>query len=268
MSGFIPRDPSVVAIIQARMSSSRLPGKVLMEIGGKPMLYQVVRRVRHARSVGQVVVATTYDPSDDPVAEFCRQHGFSFYRGDLQDVLDRYYQTAKLFSAKTIVRITGDCPLMDPREIDRTVQAFMESGVDFAANRLPPPWERTTPIGMDIEVVRMDALARAWREAQAKYEREHVMPYLYDQEGRFRTLLVDHEPDLGHLRLTVDTPEDLVLVRRIFEHFGDTDDLSLHTLGQFFESHPELRQINANVRHKSFTEFDNQGEKTGGKSSG
>jgi len=258
MPGFKPRDPSVVAIIQARMSSTRLPGKVLMDIGGKPMLHQVVQRVRHAQSVGQVVVATTHDPSDDPVAEYCRMQGFPLYRGALQDVLDRYYQAARLFSASAIVRITGDCPLMDPRQIDRTVRAFIEAGVDFAANRLPPPWQRTTPIGMDIEVVSFDALARAWREAEAKYEREHVMPYLYDQAGRFRTLLVDHDPDLGHLRLTVDTPEDLVLVRRIFTEFGNTDDLSLHALGKFFEKEPELRQINANVHHKSFTDVDRE----------
>ncbi|MEA3326254.1 MAG: glycosyltransferase family protein, partial [Chloroflexota bacterium] len=176
-----PRDSAVVAIIQARMGSSRLPGKVLMPIGGEPMLYRVVVRARHAKSVGLVVVATTTDPSDDPVALFCRRRGFPCFRGDPLDVLDRYYQAAIQFNAATVVRLTADCPLIDPHEIDRTAKAFFESNVDFAANRLPPPWKRTTPIGMDTEVVTFDALARAWQEADEKYEREHVMPYLYDE---------------------------------------------------------------------------------------
>ena len=251
-----PRDPSVVAIIQARMGSSRLPGKVLMQIGDKPMLFHVVMRARKAQSVGRVVVATTSDPSDEPVVELCRDHGFPFFRGDPLDVLDRYYQAACLFQAKTIVRITGDCPLMDPREIDRTVEAFQAAGVDFAANRLPPPWKRTTPIGMDIEVVTFDALSRAWREAEAIFEREHVMPYLYDQEGRFEILLVDHDPDIGHLRLTVDTVEDLKLVREIFKYSDNSDEISINEILRLFKKYPELTQINARIHHKSFKDVD------------
>jgi len=250
------RDPTVVAIIQARMGSSRLPGKVLKQIGSKPMLFHVVLSARKAKSIGQVVVATTTDPSDDPVVELCRDHGFPCFRGDPLDVLDRYYQTACLFQAKTIVRITGDCPLMDPREIDRTVDAFKEADVDFAANRLPPPWKRTTPIGMDIEVVTFDALSRAWREAEAIYEREHVMPYMYDQEGRFEILLVDHDPDIGHLRLTVDTVEDLKLVREIFKYSDNSDEISINEILRLFKKYPELTQINARIHHKSFKDVD------------
>lgn len=251
-----PRDPSVIAIIQARMSSSRLPGKVLADIGGKPMLLHVVLRARRAQTIGQVIVATTTDSSDDPIATFCRAQGIPYLRGDLMDVLDRYYQAARAFGGKTIVRLTGDCPLIDPREIDRTVRAFFDGQVDFAANRLPPPWKRTTPIGMDTEVVSFDALARAWREAEKKFEREHVMPYFYDQEGRFKTLLVDHEPDLSNLRLTVDTPEDLALIRNIFAFFDDSDEISLDQVVWLLEKNPDWLKINANIRHKSFTEVD------------
>lgn len=255
----VPRDPGVTAIIQARMGSSRLPGKVLKDIGARAMLFRVVVRARRAQTVGQVVVATTSDPADDPLAEYCRRHGFPCFRGDPFDVLDRYYQAARAFEAGTIVRLTADCPVIDPGEIDRTVRAFFAAGVDFAANRLPPPWKRTTPIGMDTEVVTFAALARAWREAEEKYQREHVMPYLYDREGRFRILLVDHDPDLGHLRWTVDTPEDLALLRRIYGHFEGQDDFTFQELLRLMQEHPELRRINAAVAHKSYRDVDQRG---------
>ncbi len=250
------RDPSVVAIIQARMGSSRLPGKVLRSIGGKPMLYRVVVRARQAQTIGRVLVATTWDESDEPVADFCRAQGFPFYRGDPLDVLDRYYQAANHFAAQTIVRLTGDCPLIDPREIDRTVCAFQNAEVDFAANRLPPPWKRTTPIGMDTEVVTFEALEKAWREADQKHQREHVMPYFYEEQGRFRVLLVDHDPDLGQFRLTVDTPDDLDLVRKITSYFGDTDSFSLNEIVELLNHHPKWQTINAGVSHKGYLDVD------------
>lgn len=252
----IVREPSLIAIVQARMGSSRLPGKVLVNIAGKPMLWHVVVRARRSQCLGQVVVATTTDASDDPVDEFCQSVGFPCYRGDALDVLDRYYQAAMLYHAQTIVRLTADCPLIDPGEIDRTIRAFFAADVDFAANRLPPPWHRTTPIGMDCEVVRLSALERAWQEAQAAYAREHVMPYLYEQAGRFKTLLVDHEPDLGHLRLTVDTPEDLILIQRIFAEFDNSDEFSLWEILNVLQSDPALLSINAEVMHKGYRDVD------------
>ena len=251
-----PRDPTIIAIIQARMGSSRLPGKVLQDIAGVPMLLHVAVRARRAQTVGQVVIATTTDPADAPVEAFCRSRGIPCFRGHPQDVLDRYYQAALRFHASTIVRLTGDCPVIDPREIDRTVAAFFKAQVDFAANRLPPPWKRTTPIGMDTEVVTFNALEKAWQEAKTPYAREHVMPYLYEEAGRFKTLLVDHHPDLGHLRLTVDTPEDLALIRQIFAHFEGNDEFSTQEILQLFKQHPELQLINASVTHKTYTDVD------------
>jgi spore coat polysaccharide biosynthesis protein SpsF len=257
---YVPRDPSVVAIIQARMGSSRLPGKVLQDVGGKPMLYRVVVRARRSQAVGQVVVATTTDPGDDPILDFCRSFGFPCFRGHPSDVLDRYYQAAVAFGANTVVRLTADCPLIDPAEIDRTLSTFFRLGVDFAANRLPPPWKRTTPIGMDTEVVRFDALARAWSEANATYAREHVMPYLYEQEGRFNIFLVDLDRDLGNLRLTVDTPEDLELIRKIYQHFGNSDDFSMQDIVNLLNAQPEWRLINANVIHKNYKDIDQRNQ--------
>lgn len=246
----------MIAIVQARMGSNRLPGKVLADIGGKPMLARVVLRARRASLLDQVVVATTTDPGDDPVENYCLSVGFSCFRGHPYDVLDRYYQAAKLYQADLVVRITADCPLIDPDEIDRTLRAFFAHDVDFAANRLPPPWKRTTPIGMDTEVVRFEALTRAWREADAKYAREHVMPYLYEQEGRFKTLLVQHDSDLGHLRLTVDTAQDLTLIREIYAAFGDRDDFTLPDILRLLDEKPQLLAINAGVAHKDYKEVD------------
>ena len=205
-----------IAIIQGRMSSSRLPGKILKDIGGEPMLIRVVERVRRAQSVDQVVIATTDDPSDDPVETLCKARGIPIYRGSLFDVLDRFYQAASLFQAETVIRVTADCPLIDPHEIDHVVQVFHEQQVDFTANRLPPPWKRTYPIGLDTEVCKFEALERAWREAKDAHHREHVMPYLYETPGRFKIVVLDHPIDYGDLRWTLDTPEDLEGLRLIY----------------------------------------------------
>jgi len=266
----------IVAIIQSRMGSSRLPGKVLLDIAGQPMLARVVERTRQARKVDEVVVATTTDPSDDAVVALCQRRGYPYYRGSLYDVLDRYYQTAKTFGAEVIVRITADCPLIDPGVIDRTVQEFMLAGVDFAANRLPPPWRRTYPIGLDTEVCTFAALERAWREADLPHHREHVMPYLYEPatsnqqlpggslSSTFRVLVVNHDVDgdrksLGHLRWTVDTAEDLNLIRQIYAHFPGRDDFTWLDVLELVQHNPELGQINADVQHKTLRDVDERG---------
>jgi spore coat polysaccharide biosynthesis protein SpsF len=238
------------------MSSSRLPGKVLLEIAGQPMLLRVIARASRARRLRQVAVATTTDASDDPIQALCEQHGIFCCRGSAYDVLDRYYQAARLLQAGVVVRLTADCPLIDPQVIDHTLDEFTRRRVDFAANRLPPPWKRTYPIGLDTEVCTFQALERAWKEAALPHEREHVMPYLYDQEGRFRVWVVDTQPDYGHLRWTVDTAEDLELVRRVYAHFGGRDDFSYAELIALFEQQPGLSQINAAVAHKTLTDVD------------
>ena len=165
-------EPNILAIIQARMSSSRLPGKVMRDLGGKPMLERVIDRVSRSRYISGLVVASTDDSADDPIADFCAQKGTLLFRGSLYDVLDRFYQCARQYQADVIVRVTADCPMIDPMEIDRVIAAFLEGGCDFAANRLPPPWGRTFPIGLDTEVVSFTALERAWKEAREPHERE------------------------------------------------------------------------------------------------
>lgn len=249
-------DARTVAIIQARMTSSRLPGKVLQDIGGEPMLARVVERVRRARTLHAVTVATTEDAVDDPIVALCVERGYPVFRGSPYDVLDRYYRAAQHFGAEVVVRVTADCPVIDADVIDQTVHAFFASGVDFAANRLPPPWKRTWPIGLDTEVVWFAALQRAWREATEKYQREHVMPYFYDQEGRFKILVLDSDPDYGSLRWTVDTPQDLELIRRIYARFDNRADFGWKDILALFQREPDLAEINAGVRHKLGKEVD------------
>ncbi len=274
--------PKMVAILQARMAASRLPGKVLLEIEGRPMLGWVVERTRLADTIEQVVVATTDSPADDPVEAYCNEQGYACYRGSQYDVLDRYYQAARLFQADIIVRITADCPLIDPGVIDATVSAFLgqpsskssapfsvasdRSAVDgrrssvgpydFAANRLPPPWKRTFPIGLDTEVCSFAALETAWQEAQAPHQREHVMPFFYDQPERFRILHFTHHPDYGELRWTVDTPDDLDLVRQIASRFPGRIDFTWLEVLDLVQREPALGKINAAVQAKNYREVD------------
>ena len=250
--------PRTIAIIQARMSSSRLPGKVLLDLGGQPALAWVIQRARRARLLSGVLVATTTDPADDPIAELCAQLGTPCFRGHPFDVLDRYYQTARSAEAEAIIRITADCPLVDPAQIDELIAAFFEQGVDFACNRLPPPWHRTYPIGLDLEMCSFAGLERAWREATLKHEREHVLPYFYDEPGRFKVLQLNAEADYGHLRWTLDTPADLEVLRVIFEHFRARPDFGWRDVLAFWQANPHIAERNAAIQHKTMTDVDDR----------
>ena len=266
----------------------------MMDISGKPMFAHVFERTWRAETIDQIVVATTIDPSDDPVVDFCSQHNFPFYRGSLFDVLDRYYHAALIFNPDTIVRITADCPIIDPEVIDRTVNAFwgirkpqdVELSIrasqrsnnpiwtntigmniskdekleayDFTTNRLPPPWGRTYPVGLDTEVCSMNNLEIAWREATEPHQREHVMPYFYDHLERFRVLLVNHDPDYGKLRWTVDTSADLELIRLIFSSFPGRNNFSWTEILNLFSNNPELGKINAGVKPKNYLQIDHR----------
>jgi spore coat polysaccharide biosynthesis protein SpsF len=247
---------NIVAIIQGRMASSRLPGKILLDIAGKPMLAHVVERARRAKTVDLVVVATTTQPEDDAVETYCRENGIAVWRGSLQDVLDRFYQAALAFRADAVVRLTADCPLVDPQLLDHIVEEFLHTGVDFCCNRLPPPLKRTYPIGLDVEVCTFQALERAWKEAKEPHEREHVMPYLYETPGRFKILRVDYEKDYGEMRWTVDTPQDLELVRQIFGRLGENRAFTWLDVLDLFEREPQLALINSQVKHKTYLDVD------------
>jgi spore coat polysaccharide biosynthesis protein SpsF len=245
----------VVGIVQARMASTRLPGKVLADLGGKPVLAWVVERAQRAESIDQVVVATTLSPEDGAVAAFCQDRGYAVTRGSMHDVLDRYYLAASEFKADVIVRLTADCPLIDPGLLDENIAAFLqaEPPLDFSANRLPG--DRTVPIGLDTEICTFAALATAWREAEEPHQREHVMPFFYENPQRFNILHMRQEPDHGELRWTVDTPEDLEMLRAVVAHFPD-DRFSWKDVLALVEAQPDLAAINAGVQHRSQFDVD------------
>lgn len=251
-------DQNVVAIIQARMKSSRLPGKVLEEIAGRPMIDHVVNRVALSIKIDEVIVATTSDPTDDEIESYCNENNTNCFRGHPFDVLDRYYQASLINNADVIVRITADCPLMDAKLIDGLLEDFSDAKVDFATNRLPPPWKRSYPIGLDIEIATFSALERAWKEAESSFEREHVMPYLYDQPGRFKVLVKHHDPDYGNKRWTVDTPQDLEFVRRVYDHFSPKINFSWEEVIDLVKEFPDLEKINETINAKNVVDVDNR----------
>jgi spore coat polysaccharide biosynthesis protein SpsF len=233
----------VLGILQARTSSSRLPGKVLMPILGTPMLRHQLDRIGRAQSLDALVVATSVDPSDDAIEALCAEARIACFRGSLHDVLDRFYQVAIAYRPQTIVRMTGDCPLIDPAVVDAVVDFFRRGRFDIAGT------EETFPDGLDTEVVRFDILERAWREATRPSDREHVTLMIHRQPESFHVGRYPSPTDLSHMRWTVDEPEDFELVRQIYEAlypanpaFATDDILAL------LAARPELLELNRRFR--------------------
>ena len=245
-----------VLIIQARMQSSRLPGKVLLPLGGKPMLEWVINRAEHAKVIDICMVATTLDAADDPIEQWCNENHVPVYRGSQFDVLDRYYRAAQQAGADVIIRVTADCPLIDPALIDELFAFYVKEQADFAANRLPPPWHRTYPIGLDAEIVSMDMLTKAWENAEEKFEREHVMPWFYDTPGRCKVSILDNPEDYGMHRWTVDTPEDYAMMQALFDKLPDPLTSSWLDVLETIRLNPELEMINASSHAKEMKIID------------
>jgi len=241
------------------------------------MLSRVYTRTLRAGAVEEAVFATTTDSLDDPVAEYCGFSGIPFIRGSQYDVLDRYYQAAKLIKAEIIVRITADCPVIDPTLIDDVVNTLIGASdadremFDFVANRLPPPFRRTYPIGLDVEACTLSALESAWTNAKEVFHREHVMPYLYEgvnlqDESRtrdvgvssrgFKVALLHHTTDFGAYRWTVDTPQDLEFMRQVYHRFNGRDDFSWKDVLDLVHKEPGLMDINAGVPHNMLKDID------------
>jgi spore coat polysaccharide biosynthesis protein SpsF len=239
----------VVAIIQARIGSTRLPGKVLKDLAGEPVLARCVNRLRRAQMLDEVVVATTVQNADKAIALLCEERGWPCFRGSEEDVLDRYYQAALAHQADVVVRVTSDCPLIEPEVVDRVIGEFLDRqpGLDYAANTLPL---RTFPRGLDAEVISFDALERAWREDRNPAWREHVTPYVYRNPERFSLYGVTNEADYSSMRWTVDTPEDLAFVLRIYDHFGH-DHFSWREVLAVLKEHSEWMAINHHVQQKA-----------------
>jgi len=237
----------VVAIIQARMGSTRLPGKVIKDIGGETMLARVVWRARRAKLLDEVVVATTNKSVDAPIISECTKLGVPVFRGDEQDVLDRYYRSAQANRAEAVVRITSDCPLIDPEIIDDVVHAFLKAKPDYASNTLYPR-------GLDIEIMTMASLERAWHESNKSYHRVHVTPYIYQNPDLFRLLSIKADGDYSGHRWTVDTREDLNFVRSVYDRFDNQDTFGWHDVLKVLAEEPELVELNRHIRQKTLVE--------------
>lgn len=234
------------AIVQARMGSTRLPGKVMMDIGGQPMLGRVIERVRQAPGIDTVLVATSTAPADQAVAEHCAATGVPCFAGSEHDVLDRFYRAAQLHGLTAIVRITADCPLLDP-EVVGQVAALLDGGYDYAANVHPP----TFPDGLDAEAFSMAALAAAWRDATLPSDREHVTPFIWRHPGRFPSRNLAAPADYSHLRWTVDDARDLAFVRTIYRRLGSR--AHWREVLQLLAESPELADLNAGtIRNEGY----------------
>lgn len=238
----------ITAIIQARMGSKRLPGKVLMPILGQPMLALHVQRVQAARLVDQVVIATSGHPSDQPIIEFAAERDIACIRGAVDDVLDRYYMAAKRTQSDHIVRLTGDCPLVDPALIDRVIRTHVHDENDYTSNVFPP----TYPDGMDIEVMTFAALNEAWSYADKPSEREHVTSYFRRALEHIQIGNIAHDTDLSDLRITVDEAIDFEVVTAVFEGLvANGLNFGLSDIVQFLADHPHIAQKNAACERNS-----------------
>jgi spore coat polysaccharide biosynthesis protein SpsF len=234
-------------IVQARMTSTRLPGKVLLDLAGKPMLERLMERLRRVHQSHSIVVATTTNTQDEPIVALCKSMDVNYYRGSEHDVLSRYFETASLQNCDAIVRITSDCPLIDPTLIDEAIHTYTHGDIDYVSNMLPPTW----PYGMAIEVFSFDSLRDAYAQAQEPSEREHVTPFIYRRPTQYRLHNIVHQPDLSQHRWTVDTPEDYALVSQLFKathqknpYFGLTD------LLEMIEKNPDWALINQHIEQK------------------
>ena len=231
-------------IIQARMGSSRLPGKALMKSdSGKPLLYYVTNQLRYCSKVKNLVIATTTNQEDDEIEKFANNNSINVFRGKEKDVLDRYFQCAKKYSFSTIVRITADCPLIDPQIVDKVIEQFFSENYDFATNTLT----RTFPIGTDVEVFSFSALNKAWENAQLPSEREHVTPYLRNKENS-KIINVENTKNISNLRLTVDRIEDFELIKQILNNIS-INPIHLEDVLELFSRKPELIEINKHINH-------------------
>lgn len=239
----------VVAIIQAHMGSTRLPGKVLLDLEGKPVLLRVIERVRNFRNVDKVLVAVSTLPADDILAERCKEWDVTVYRGDDQDVLSRFLGAAESAEADVCVRITSDCPLIDPSVSDMIIEHFLNANppVDYASNKIP----QSFPRGLDTEVFSIEALQRTARDAKIAYERTHVTIHMYEHPEEYRLLSVTSEVDRASWRWTLDTREDYEFLQGVYSRMPQDRIFGWKEVLALLEREPQLAQINSQVRQKN-----------------
>lgn len=231
----------ILAILQARVSSSRLPGKVLRPILGKAMLALQIERILRAKYIDKLIIATSNEPTDDALAQLSKEVGVECFRGSLNDVLDRFYQVANQYQPEHVVRLTGDCPLIDHAVIDKVIQFHLEGQYDYSSNTIKP----TYPNGLDVEICRWPILKQTWEEAKLPSEREHVTLYIHHHAELFKLGSVENNTDLSKLRWTVDEPEDFMLVNDIYEYlYPNNPQFTTRDILEYYSSNEMLQTIN------------------------
>lgn len=232
----------ILAILQARMSSSRLPGKVLRDLLGQPMLLRQIERIKRSKRIDKLVLATSTDKSDDAIEKIAKENGIECFRGSLEDVLDRFYQAAKQYNPEHIVRLTGDCPLTDWQVIDEVIELHIRETNDYTNNTLPP----TFPDGMDVEIVKYNVLEEAWVKGNKISDRENVTIYVYSRPEKFKLGCLKNNEDLSNLRWTVDESEDFMLIEEIYKNlYGKKKDFIMQDVIRLLNEKPDLIKINS-----------------------
>jgi spore coat polysaccharide biosynthesis protein SpsF len=236
-------EPKVTAIIQARMTSTRLPCKVLMEVMGRPLLSYQIERLRFSKRINNIIIATTVNKEDAPIVKLAQKEGIDFYRGSEDDVLDRYYQAAKKYHVAHIMRLTADCPLIAPDICDSITDAYFENGVDYVRTG------ESFAEGLDCEIIGFGALAKAWLEAKLKAEREHVTLYIRNHPELFKTMVKQNETDDSRYRITVDEEEDFLVVKTILENLykGNDNYFTAMEIKSYLDAQPEVYRLNSDI---------------------
>lgn len=238
-----------IIIDQARMTSTRLPGKVMKEVLGKPLLEYQIERLKRANEADELVIATTTNNTDQPIVELCERLGVAYYCGSEEDIISRYYEAATEFGADVVVRVTSDCPLIDPAVVDKVIKHYKDNWdkYDYVSNTLT----RTYPRGMDTEVFSYKVLQEVYYNAQEQPEREHVTPYICWHPERYKLDNVSHHENQSHHRWTVDTPEDFELIKLILQDlYPVSNKFTWLDVLNLLNEHPEWVQINASVTQK------------------
>jgi len=237
------------AIIQARMGSTRLPGKVMKDLKGKPVLWHVIERVKQAKNIDQIIIATTTAKRDKIIFEKAKEWGVKAYQGSEEDVLARYYEAANKHNVDTVVRITSDCPLIDPHVIDEIVEYYNKNNYTLVTNAGSDLNNRTYPRGLDTEVFSFTVLEEAFNQAEEKYQREHVTPYIYENYADI--FYYKNNEDLSNYRLTLDTKEDFELIKALYDKlYQGEHDFYLNEIIEVLSKNKELLKINKKIKQK------------------
>lgn len=236
-------DLNIVVILQARMGSTRLPGKVMKQIEGKPMLWHIIERLKHIKLKSKIVIATTEDRADDVIEQFCRSEGMECFRGSRKDVLDRYYKAALAHKADVVVRVTADNPLIDPVIADKVIAAYLDNAGDYdlVSNTI----EATYPEGLKVEVLSFSSLEKCWKEAKEDHHREHVTIYIYEHPELFRLYNLVYDADMSYMRWTVDEERDLNFAREIYKRlYHEGSVFLMEEIFDILKREPALTKIN------------------------